>query len=238
MKRRRSYVQRRLRAEVFRFLRLIRPLLVKLVVLAVVVCAVPILIGTPAYETGLIHGFFVTAMFGIVVFAFLLNGDGAFLIAGELGESSTREEIEKAVKAGHVWSAVHNVEAGGRDVDHVVLTPSGVLAVESKWRFRGADERWLGWAVGEAQEAARKARLVILSKDVEHRAEVHPVLVIWGGARRELPALQVVQGVNVVCGQALLDWLEQCSRGRLSQDNAALLHARLSAFAESRRPAA
>jgi hypothetical protein len=233
---RRSYVQRRLRAEVFRFLRLIRGLLLKLLALAIVVCTVPVLIGTPAYETGLIHGFFITATAALVVFAFLLNGDGAFLIAGALGEPSTREELESSVKLGYVWSAVHNVEAGGRDVDHVVLTPSGVLALESKWRFRGADHRWLTWAAGEAEEAARKARLVLQSKDIEHRTQVRPVLVIWGGARRELPDVQIINGVDVVCGQALIRWLEQCSRGRLAEDNAEALHRRLSAFVESRKP--
>ena len=225
-----SYVKRRLRAEARRFLGLIKGLLVRLVLLTVFVCVVPVLIGSPAYEIGLIQGFFITAILGVVLFAFLLNGDGAFLIAGALGESSTLEELERAIKAGHIWSAVHNIEVG-RDVDHLVLCPSGVLALESKWRFRGADDRWLGWATQEATASASKARSVLRSKGIDHVTDVRPVLVVWGGARRELPLTLTFNGVDVVRGEALVEWLERCSRGRLSEDNAAALHGKLLAFA-------
>lgn len=235
---RRSFVQRRLRAEVLRYLRHIRGLLLQLLVLTVAVCSVPILLWSSGYSTGLIHGFFITALLAIVGFGFLIDGDAAFLYVGALGEASTREAVDKAVKLGHVWSAVHNVEARGRDVDHVVLTPSGVLALESKWRFKNADPRWLTWATGEALEAAKTARLVLQSRDVEHRADVRPVLVVWGGARRALPDVQVIGGVDVICGQALIGWLQECSRGRLSQDNAEVIQQRLSAFANSRIPTA
>lgn len=225
-----SYVKRRLRSEVCRFLGVIKGLLVRLALLTVFVCVVPVLVGTPGYETGLIQGLFITTILGMVMFAFMLNGDGAFLIAGALGESSTAEELDKAIKRGYVWSAVHNIEVG-RDVDHLVLSPSGVLALESKWRFRGADDRWLSWAAGEAAASASKAKSVLRSKGVDHVTEVRPVLVVWGGARRELPQVQTFHGVDVVCGDALAAWLEHCSRGRLSEDNAAALHDKLTAFA-------
>ncbi len=66
----------------------------RLALLTVFVCVAPVLIGTPAYEIGLTQGFFITAILGVVLFAFMLNGDGAFLIAGALVESSTLEELE------------------------------------------------------------------------------------------------------------------------------------------------
>ena len=233
---RRSYVQRRLRRDARDFFGAKRWVLVKMIVLMVVVCAIPVLVGTPTYETGLIHGFFVTATAAMLFFAFVMQGDGTFLVAGALGESYTIEDLANAKKAGHIWGAVNNLEARGRDVDHVVLTPSGVLAIESKFRFKGANERWLSWATAQAQEAARTTRLVLQSKDIEHRTEVRPVLVVWGGARSELPETQVIGGVDVVRGDVLPDWLKTCSRGHLAQDHAEALQARLAAFADSRRP--
>ena len=82
------------------------------------VLLVPVLIGTPAYEIGLIQGVFITAVLDLVLSAFMLNGNGPFLIAGALGESSTLEKLEKAIKLGHVWNAVHNIGVS-RDVDHL-----------------------------------------------------------------------------------------------------------------------
>jgi hypothetical protein len=207
--------------------------LLQLGALVVVVCIVEALLPNPPFIGGLITGFFVTAAVAVVGFAFLLNGDGAFLIAGALGESHTEEELVTAKKAGSIWGAVPNVEVSRRDVDHIVLTPSGVLAVESKWRFKGADQRYLGWAAAKARAAARQAQLVLLSKGVDYRTDVRPVLVIWGGARRELPMAQVVDGVDVVRGDHLVEWLQQCARGRLAQDHAEALQSRIVALAAS-----
>lgn len=201
-------------------------------------CTAEVLLPTPRLAAGIAIGFLVTGSVAIVAFAFLLNGDASFLIAGALGERHTEDELEAAQKAGHVWSFIRNVEAGGRDVDHILLTPSGVLALETKWRFRGADAGYLAWAAGKAQEAARQARLVLQSKGVDYRTEVRPMLVIWGGARRELPLEQVVAGVDVVQGDHLVEWLKQCSRGRLAQDHAEDLHGKLQAFVATHAPTA
>lgn len=44
---------------------------------------------------------------------------------------------------------------------------------------------------------------------------------------------QVIEGVDVVRGHHLVEWLQQCSRGRLAQDHAEALQAKLEAFAQS-----
>ena len=230
-KRRPSYAKRALRAEARRFLKLMRKEIVQLVVLATVVCAVEVALPTPAWVTGLCVGFFLTACIATVGFAFLLNGDAAYLIAGALGEAHTEEELETARKSGVIWSYVSNVEASSRDVDHVVLTPSGVLALETKWRFKGADAAWLASAAAKAETGARQARLVLQSKGIDYRTEVRPVVVVWGGARREIDDAQVVAGVDVVRGDHLLSWLQQCSVGPLAEDHAEDLHAKIATFA-------
>jgi hypothetical protein len=211
--------------------------LVQLVGLAVVITAVEIALPVPTWLRGFVVGFFLTACVAIVGFAFLLNGDAAYLIAGALGESHTSEELEAAMKAGLIWSCVPNVEASGRDVDHIVLAPSGVLALETKWRFKGANNQWLHASAEKADKAARQARLVMQAKPIDLRTAVTPVVVVWGGARRELPLEQLVAGVAVVRGEYLLTWLERCSRGRLAQDHAEQLQSKLVAFAASHHAA-
>jgi hypothetical protein len=108
---------------------------------AAAVIAVPLVIGSPAYVTGFVHAFVVMALLAIFGLAFLLEGNGALLLAGMYGEEYTREELRAASKRGYVWGAVHNTEVGPQDIDHLVLTPAGVLALETKWRFRRADDR-------------------------------------------------------------------------------------------------
>ena len=214
-----------------------RGLIIKTVVLTVVVCAVPLALHSPGYVAGLTQGVMVVAVPAMVVFGFLLSGDGALLLAGAYGESFTREELATAVTRGFVWSAVHNIEVNRSDIDHLLFTPAGVLVIESKWRFRGADAAWLMSAAGQAQAAARKGKLILYSKHVGYRTPVRPVLVVWGGARRELAPVSIIDGVPVVCGQALLGWLERCSHGEFSEQTATELHCRLALFAGSRLPA-
>jgi hypothetical protein len=232
-----SYAKRALKAEWLRFIRSMRKELTQVVALIAVVCLFELLLNTPRLIAGLLVGFLVTACAAMIGFAFLLSGDAAYLIAGALGEAHTAEELEAARKAGSIWSYVANVEASGRDVDHVVLTPSGVIAVETKWRFKGATEAWLRESAVKAESAARQARLVLQSKTIDVRLEVRPLVVVWGGARREIPDHQIVDGVAVIRGDHLLQWLTGRATGRLAQDHAAALQSKLEAFAASHRAA-
>lgn len=233
-----SYAKRALRLEARRFVRVMRTELLQLTALAVAVCAVELWLPSPGWAKGASVAFFLTALVATVGFAFLLGGDAVYLIAGALGETHTTEELESAKKAGLIWEHVPNVEASNRDVDHIVFTPAGVLALETKWRFKGIDQRWLQWTARQAQAAARQARLVLQAKPIEYRTEVRPVVVVWGGARRDLQPVQTIDGIDIVRGDHLLTWLESCSRGRLAQDHAEALREHLVAFAARQLPAA
>lgn len=232
-----SFVRRELRKEVVRFARLQAADLVKIGLVTVAVCVVPLLVGTPPYLTGLLHGVMVMSVLGVIGLALVFYGRTAHLLAGSWGESYTQEELEGARKAGHVWGSVHNVELSDGDIDHVVLTPSGVLALETKWRFGLADRDWLDGAVRQAARRAQKTRTVLRSKGLDEVHDVRPVLVVWGGGRRDLPKEQVLDGVTVLAGDHLVTWLETCATGPMAQDNAEALHQRLEAFKAARVPA-
>lgn len=87
--------------------------------------------------TGFPHAFMASSLLAVFGLAFLLAGDGALLLAGMYGEEYTREELRTARKRNYMFGAVHNIELGPQDVDHLVITPFGVLPTETKWRFRG-----------------------------------------------------------------------------------------------------
>lgn len=227
-------MHRQLRAELLGFGRFHRRLLLKATAAAVAVCIVPLILGSPSYITGSVHGVMLTAMVAVVGFAFLFHGKAALLLAASYAEAYTQEEIAAAAEAGVVWHAVHNIELGRLDIDHVVLAPAGVFALETKWRFDNADPAWVHRAAEQARLRAQKAASVLLSAGVRHRAQVQPVLVVWGGAMRELPEDQVQAGVAIVRGDALAKWLQRCGRGPLAQDHAEELHDKLAHFAAER----
>jgi hypothetical protein len=68
----------------------------------------------------------------------------------------------------------------GIDVDHVLISESGVFAVETKFTSVEWSERSAGFrdALLVAHKRARTIRLYLQSRG--HRVEVTPVLVLWG----------------------------------------------------------
>ena len=132
--------------EAQRFLGLTCRELLELLAVLIALAVAEALLPSPRYVVGLITGVVLTASLAIVGFAFLLSGDATFPIAGAIGETRTQAVLDAAKQQGLIWSAVINIEVGRCDVDHLALTPAGLLAIESKWRFKGADQRSLSGA--------------------------------------------------------------------------------------------
>lgn len=231
---RRSFVQRKLRREFRAFLRA-EWRLVALLAATVLGCSLwmHVVVDRP-YLSGLFDGVFATVSVGLVLLGFLMR-DGVFTVAGGWGESNTRDVIAKAVKRGQAWGAVHNIELDRQDVDHLLVTPAGVYALESKWRF-GRLEGWQAARYAEqALRGSRKAASVMRSVDVGLPYDVTPVVVVWGRGQDELPdGGRPCDGVLVLGGGDLEGWLGRQATGRLAQDNAEQLLARLEAFVAAR----
>jgi hypothetical protein len=77
----------------------------------------------------------------------------------------------------------------GRDIDHVLVGPGGVVVVESKWSADGWDlrtpDRVLAKAVDQVVANARSLRLWTAVK--ASGAPVRSVVVLWGGSRTGSP---------------------------------------------------
>lgn len=215
MRRRRSFVERRLRSLLTGFVREnLLPIGMLLGVYAVAV-AVGLLLGGRGYWQGFSNGFMLAAMIAVFLLLFLLHTGGVNQVAGAYGERRTREELEVARRTGLVWSSVHNVELPDGDIDFVVFGPSGVLALEAKWRMQALDRRWLGRDLAQAERGAAKTRALLRSKTIDAGVhEVTPVLVVWGKAALDIPDDgELMDGVWIIDGNQFRSWL-----GSRSQD--------------------
>ena len=146
--------------------------------LPVVVIAVAMV--TPAFP---LKQFYVGFAVGGVVMMLALSvaGFGSQKMRGHLAESLSVESLRKVSG----WTVIENLPFDGVDVDHVVITPSGLLAVETKFfgpvakgssyeRERAASART------SAAESARKVRSLLRSKKLHDMVTVTPVLMVWG----------------------------------------------------------
>lgn len=127
---------------------------------------------------------------------------------GAVAEDWTGEELAKLDS--RRWRVVHAVGLEYGDVDHVVLGPPGVMALETKWSSTGwgPQEFRPGGRVSIAVEQAKRSAKGTRSRLASYfrRTPVTPVVVLWGEVVGvELP-LVVGEG-TVVHGADLREWL-------------------------------
>lgn len=236
---RQTYARRKFRANLRRFLaRNIWPLLL-LAVLVTGCAALSRPLGASAYQQGLVDGLLAMLWVAGTALLFLMHTEGLQELGGAWGEERTAEVLDKGRKRGDLWGALHQLDMGGYDIDHIAFAPSGVLALESKWKFRELGRgRWLNGDLHQAERNAHKVRSLLRSKDIGTVYEVTPVLVVWGKGCEEITdGAEVVDGVEIVAGPHLHQWLRSRAVGPLAQDNAERDLAALQAYADKRRVA-
>ena len=171
-----------------------------------------------------------------MLFGFLIHTGGLDQIVGALGEDRTRDELSKAARRSHVWGWVDNIELDQMDIDHLVVAPGVILAIETKWHVRDATDRALEWNAFQAHQSADKARSILRSKGVNYVHEVVPLVVVWGRGRLDVPdGGAVVDRVRVIRGDELLSRLAGLPTGDTTQDLAESLLRRLEVFAAEHR---
>lgn len=232
-----SYARRLIRAGLLAFLRERWQVPAVLCAATLVIAALFVLTGQPPFMQGLAVGVTVSLLGCAVWYVFLMATGHVLTLAGIWAERFTNDELKAARKRGHIWGHVENIELAGFDIDHLVVAPRGVVAIETKSHMvRLTGERWKE-DLRQARLAADKARSVLRSKDIGMLQEVSPVLVLWGRHNTsELPSQGVeMDGVHVVAVGDLADWLGGFSTGRVGQDYAERLLARLQRFRDTRQ---
>jgi hypothetical protein len=120
------------------------------------------------------------------------------------------------------WGVVDNLPFEREDVDHVVVAPSAVLAVETKYHARALPGSTVETTrhrrdLDAAERAAHKIRLLLRAENLRDAAVVVPVLIVWGPGAPELPdGHRVDDGVHVIDGNHPELWMELFSVPRLT----------------------
>jgi hypothetical protein len=173
---------------------------------------------TEGYERGFFDGALTMTLVLAVGLAFLMYDDGFWRVGGAWAEEFTRSELAKAERRGYVWATVNGIALEGYDIDHVVFSPAGVLAVDSKWHFRATDKQ-SHYDARSATGAARSARAVLRS--IGEPSEVTPLVVVAGPGSHDLgPEGHIVEGVRILSREFLVEWLGSHQTGAYPRDQA------------------
>ena len=185
-----------------------------------------------SFLSGFLCGMLLTVFVAMVTWAYLTVGDGARYLHGAWAEDWTREELLAAVKRGDAWQVIDNIQLQDGDIDHVLITPGGLLAVETKYYGNGARARYVA---DHAQGARRSARRVaaLLTTVKAHRHPVRPLLVAWGPGARGLADKTTSEDVVVATGKTIASALKDFATGPLAADHAEALAAALSTYRRS-----
>ena len=155
---------------------------IRFVTSALVIVAVLLLVPRlPARE--LIVGIVIGAAAMTVLLSCVRIGDSQ--MRGHMAEQFSLDTFGKIRE----WLIVDNLPFDGFDVDHVVITPSAVLAVETKYRSvipSRDDVARHGRELAAAERGATRIRNFLRSKKVLGDVAVIPVLMVWGPGAPDL----------------------------------------------------
>jgi hypothetical protein len=151
---------------------------------------------------------------------------------GAQGERKVGARLDPLVRRG--WKVLHGVDLGiAGDVDHLVIGPHGVFAVNTKHhpgavvKVTAKSISVRGWPVPYVAKACRQAQRVriALSQALGRPVHVTPLVVVHGhrdlsGWRSHRP-----QGVHVLPSWAVAWWCRLPGRAKLSTEDIEALYA-------------
>ncbi len=103
---------------------------------------------------------------------------------------------------------VNHVKLRQTDIDHVVVGPDGLYAVETKWRSAPITSEW---TVHVARQATRNAKDLTLWSETRPYGPARPVVIIWGPSSRDLSAGTSVDGVPFLIGSDASTWWDSAA---------------------------
>lgn len=136
------------------------------------------------------------------------------------------------------WWVIDKLPFDRDDVDHVVVAPAGVLAVETRYHPSTASadptaaEERLQRELRSAERSAHKVRLLMRAEQLRNAAPVVPVLIVWGPSAPTLPdGHELRNGVHLVDGAHPQRWMHLFAAPRVSLGLRRDLQARFEQFA-------
>jgi Nuclease-related domain len=187
-----------------------------------------------AFGRGLIVGASTTAIGGFLAFWVVQATGTAPTMMGDQGEQWTAQELRKLRRRG--WRVVNHIMLRQWDIDHVLVGPGGLFAIETKWSAKAwvtdPPEERIYEAASRAAGSARDLSLWLKQLSV---GPVEPVVVLWGSNARELEPLKLCS-VAVVSGPHAKSWRESLRDDCLSRAQVDAAWSRLDAQCRIRDP--
>ncbi len=171
-----------------------------------------------SYELGALTTLTVVAVAWIVYVASGSHGRQL----GRMGEEATVRTIGNRRQRRRGWQVVNGLYFDGHgDVDHVLVGPGGVFAVESKWlsQLCTIGDSEITGVVGREPLAQARAGAKKIELRLRHGRErlrdtcVKPVVILWGPGAPGMPGgYREVRGVLVCEGRRSRSWIRQLDR--------------------------
>lgn len=144
---------------------------------------------------------------------------------GADAEDWTAEALRRHLPAG--WCVAHDVQFANFNADHVVVAPVGVVVLETKWQSKpwATDPGYskLRVAGRQCRYAAEHVRRRLKTAGID--CPMLTAVVVWGGDIRqwsEDTRVRTVDGVTVVAGVGLKQWITTLERLDAALDAAAM----------------
>jgi len=177
-------------------------------------------------------GLSVAGCTGAVASLVIIHSGTGPTMAGEHAEQWTASELRPLLKLGH--QLVNHVDVDGRgDADHVLIGPSGLFVLETKWSAEPwtPDSPWLYAAVAGVKRRHRRTWLQLKPHGARGGA---PVLVLWGRAAEHLrtgSGEARVDDTYIIAGPNLQRWMLSRTAGQMTADEITSSHGTLCAMA-------
>jgi len=184
------------------------------------------LLPAPPWWSGFCAGLFFGALSVAGMWLVHLHSGSHSALFGTLGEQATADVLQSHRMKRSGWRLVNGLAfADHGDVDHTLVGPGGIFAVESKWtnqpwefdssgRIPGVER-----ALVQARLGARKITSTLRAHHVAPESGVRPAIVIWGpGAPVIAGGLVELDGVAVFEGRKLRSWPLGSEDTQLSPD--------------------
>ncbi|MGO8873433.1 MAG: nuclease-related domain-containing protein [Acidimicrobiales bacterium] len=177
----------------------------------------------PEWENGYLLGLLTASLLGVIAWFTHMTAGHHNLHYGMMGEECTGERVLTLRRRIQGWRLINGLYfAGLGDVDHVLIGPGGVFAIESKWTnvpWKVEPEGIIGPDKSPTKQARLGARKVVSAlRSVPNPMEftVTPVVVLWGPGAPEIDGgFSMVDDVLVVEGRSGRAWIRQLSGDRL-----------------------
>ncbi len=189
-------------------------------------CAVAVqLLPMSDWMHGFELGVAATGVLGAIAWSIFVGAGQHRAYQGRLGEESTAECVNGARQRLPGWHLINGLYPKGEgDVDHILVGPAGIFALESKWTnvpwviagdiIEGPERN----PTAQARRGARKVAGTLRSGRVRLEVAVNPVVVLWGpGAPMIEGGSTIVDGVLVAEGRRG-DWVQHLEGDALSPD--------------------